>query len=160
MVVLGVIGFRRHDHHEQGGPGGRAQIDEISAWLGSRFHRYRLFEASHGEVPLDILLSVGRFDPAQADLAVHAHDHSKMFSTWCYESDRPLSVEALREVVSKLPPEIYRAKGVVYTSDAPERRAVLQVVGKRGGAAQSDRDGSEVVVARVFACAETESGSS
>jgi G3E family GTPase len=110
---------------------GRAQIDEITAWLDSRFHRYRLFEASHGDVPMDILLSVGRFDPAQADLAVDAHDHSKMFSTWCFESDRPLSLEALREVVSKLPPEIYRAKGVVFTSDAPERRAVLQVVGKR-----------------------------
>jgi G3E family GTPase len=48
-------------------PDGSAQIDEISAWLDSRFHRYRLFEASTAR-PLDILLSVGRFDPAQADL--------------------------------------------------------------------------------------------
>ena len=31
----------------------------------------------------------------------------------------------------KLPPDIYRAKGVIYSSDVPERRAVLQVVGKR-----------------------------
>ena len=50
----------------------RAQIDQIRAWLDSRFHRYRLVEASHGDVPLDVLLSVGRFDPAQADLDVHA----------------------------------------------------------------------------------------
>jgi G3E family GTPase len=31
----------------------------------------------------------------------------------------------------KLPGNVYRAKGVIYTADAPERRAVLQVVGRR-----------------------------
>jgi hypothetical protein len=31
----------------------------------------------------------------------------------------------------KLPGSAYRAKGVVYSSDAPQRRAVLQVVGRR-----------------------------
>jgi len=31
----------------------------------------------------------------------------------------------------KLPGTVYRAKGVVYTTDAPRRRAVLQVVGRR-----------------------------
>jgi G3E family GTPase len=37
----------------------RARIDQIRAWLDSRFHRYRLVEASHGNVPLEVLLSVG-----------------------------------------------------------------------------------------------------
>jgi G3E family GTPase len=31
----------------------------------------------------------------------------------------------------KLPGSIYRVKGVVYTIDPPQRRAVLQVVGRR-----------------------------
>jgi G3E family GTPase len=31
----------------------------------------------------------------------------------------------------KLPGSVYRAKGVVYNTDAPHRRAVLQVVGRR-----------------------------
>ena len=133
------------------------------------------------EVPLEILLSVGRFDPAQfnrspgpsadrspslqgrrgqnerisgsprpnageglgvrgehrachdpdCDHHHHLQDHNHSFSTWSFESDRPLSLEALRTAASKLPASFYRAKGVVYTSDAPERRAVLQVVGKR-----------------------------
>jgi G3E family GTPase len=48
----------------------RAQIDKISGWLDSRLHRYRLVEARHGDVPLPILLSVGRFDPAQLDLTL------------------------------------------------------------------------------------------
>ena len=98
-------------------------------------------------MPLDVLLSVGRFIGAGGSQyarrrrwrlhspASHhdhpAHDPSTTFSSFCYESELPVSLEALREVVRQLPSEIYRAKGVIYTSDVPERRAVLQVVGKR-----------------------------
>jgi G3E family GTPase len=136
---------------------GRDQIGKIKQWLDSRFHRYRLVEAIQCDVPLPVLLSVGRFDPAQLDANAHLeegrctdpnchhehppspecfgaashHDHSKTFSTWSYETDRPLSLEALRETASKLPTNIYRVKGVIYTADEPERRAVLQVVGRR-----------------------------
>ncbi len=125
----------------------RNQIGKIKEWLDSRFHRYRLIEAIQADVPLPVLLSVGRFDPARLGAGGHLeegrctdpychderhdHDHSKAFSTWSYETDRPLSLEALRETASKLPANIYRAKGVIYTADAPERRAVLQVVGRR-----------------------------
>jgi G3E family GTPase len=125
-----------------------AQLDRIKQWLDSQFHRYRLIEARRCDVPLEILLGVGRFDAAQTHLGDgelphnacsdpgcscenHRHDHSQMFRTWSYETDRPLSLEALREAASKWPVGVYRAKGVIYSSDAPERRAVLQVVGRR-----------------------------
>ncbi|WP_307726175.1 CobW family GTP-binding protein, partial [Sinorhizobium fredii] len=131
----------------------REKIERIKSWLDDRFYRYRLVEASDGNVPLEILLSVGRFDPSRLEgplphnqpihsfacddpacghhLHDHRHDHSQAFSTWSYETDQPLSLEALRETARKLPASIYRAKGVIYSSDAPTRRAVLQVVGKR-----------------------------
>jgi G3E family GTPase len=54
-----------------------------------------------------------------------------VFSTWSYETDQPLALAALRESMRKLPGTVYRAKGVVYTTDAPKQRAVLQVVGRR-----------------------------
>ena len=54
-----------------------------------------------------------------------------MFSTWSYETDQPLALEALREALRKLPGTVYRAKGLIYTTDVPQRRAVLQVVGRR-----------------------------
>jgi G3E family GTPase len=54
-----------------------------------------------------------------------------VFSTWSYETDQPLSLEALRETMRKLPGTVYRAKGVVCSTDVPRRRAVLQVVGRR-----------------------------
>ena len=120
----------------------RKEIERIRAWLDDRFHRYRLVEACGGNVPLEILLSVGRFDPAQLDDAHqdcdHHHDHTHVFSTWSYESEAPLSLEALRETARKLPASVYRCKGVVHTADEPGRRVILQVVGKRVDIALGD----------------------
>ncbi|HUO04883.1 MAG TPA: GTP-binding protein [Candidatus Binataceae bacterium] len=132
------------------GVAGPVQVEKVRTWLDGQFNRLRVVETNHCDVPLEILLSVGRFDPAKPSLDSHTleplgrtetncrneyhahdHDHAKTFSTWSYETDRPLSLEALREAARKLPGNIYRAKGVIYASDAPEQRAVLQVVGRR-----------------------------
>jgi G3E family GTPase len=131
---------------------GPAQVGKVRAWLDEHFCRLRIVETNYCQVPYEILLGVGRFDPARAGLNAHAvaqsspyetsqgedhpyiydgHDHSKVFSTWSYETDQPLALEALRETLRKLPGSVYRAKGVVYNIDAPHRRAVLQVVGRR-----------------------------
>lgn len=67
------------------------------------------------------------------DLASRHDEHDRQFSTWSFETEWPLSLDALREAMRRLPNDIYRCKGVVYAADAPSRRAVLQVVGKRVG---------------------------
>ncbi len=95
-----------------------------------------------GEVPLEILLSAGRFDPVQLDLKSHQHhdcgdtdcahhDHAETFSTWSFETDQQLSLDLLREAAKNLLTNIYRCKGVIHSTDSPDRRTVLQVVGKR-----------------------------
>ena len=131
------------------GPG---EIVKIKTWLDENFHRIRLIETTRCRVPLEILLASGRFDVARlaADPQAHAqgheqdhdchdphceqhhaHDHSQEFSTWSYETDRPLSLEALHQVAARLPASIYRCKGVIHSAASPEQRTVLQVVGKR-----------------------------
>jgi len=126
---------------------GPEQVAKVRAWLDQYFNRLRIFETNYCQVPYEILLGVGRFDPVRAGLNAHSvgqhctgqschnenqgHDHSKVFSTWSYETDQPLALEALRETLRKLPGSVYRAKGVIYSSEAPQRRAVLQVVGRR-----------------------------
>ena len=119
------------------------EIGRIKAWLDDRFHRYRLVEASGGNVPLEILVSVGRFDPSRLDgtppqdqpnhpldcddpdcghhVHGHGHDHAQAFRTWSYETEVPLSLEALRETARKLPASVYRCKGVVHTAEEPGR---------------------------------------
>ena len=136
MVVLNKVGLA-----------GAEQVEKVRAWLDEHFNRLRIVETDYCAVPYEILLGVGSFDPARAGLestpvargrarsACHGdhdgHDHSTMFGTWSYETDQPLALEALRDTMRKLPGAVYRAKGVVYTTDAPQRRAVLQVVGRR-----------------------------
>jgi len=131
---------------------GPEQVAKVRAWLDEHFARLRVVETNFCEVPNEILLGVGRFDPAKAEQDSHRDDHScndpgchadnhghdpklqnhsRVFSTWSYETDQPLALEALRETMRKLPGTVYRAKGVVYSTDAPGRRAVLQVVGRR-----------------------------
>ena len=119
-------------------------------------------------MPLEILLSVGRFDPAGSGLdrealghagctdancrhEHHNHDHSTTFSTWSYETDRPLSLEVLREVARKLPGNIDRCKGVIDTSDAPERRRVLQVVGRRADISMQEKWGQRAPRTQIVA---------
>jgi len=123
---------------------GPEQIEVVKEWIDHHIHRVRIIEATRCDVPLEILLAVGRFDPAHAvsrnstgDYHNHGHHHthgaaSRMFDTWSYESDQPFSLEALRKMIRKeLPASIYRCKGIVFTAESPEERYALQAVGRR-----------------------------
>jgi G3E family GTPase len=135
MLILNKVGLA-----------GGERVEKVRAWLEDHFNRLRIVETNYCDVPYEVLLGVGRFDPARAGVDSparhsctdpacrdlhHSHDHAAAFGTWSYETERPLELEALREAMRKLPGTIYRAKGVVYAREAPQRRAVLQVVGRR-----------------------------
>ena len=156
MLILNKVGLA-----------GPEQVEKVRAWLDDHFNRLRIVETDYCEVPYEILLGVGRFDPARAGLTSHTvehgcadpschndhhgHDHSEVFSTWSYETDQPLALEALRETMRRLPVTVYRAKGVVYTTDAPERRAVLQVVGRRVDISLQDEWGQRAPRTQIVA---------
>src|SRR5271167_4016388 len=156
MLILNKVGLA-----------GPEQVEKVRAWLDDHFNRLRIVETNYCDVPYEVLLGVGRFDPARAGLnsqAVehsctsptchedhHGHDHSKVFSTWSYETDQPLALEALRETMRKLPGTVYRAKGVVYSTDAPQRRAVLQVVGRRVDISLQDEWGGRAPRTQIVA---------
>jgi len=161
MLILNKVGLA-----------GPEQVAKVRAWLDAHFNRLRIVETNFCEVPYEILLGVGRFDPARAGLNPHAgehgctdptchdvahghdnngRDHSQVFSTWSYQTDQPLALEALRETMRKLPGSIYRAKGVVYTTDAPLRRAVLQVVGRRVDISLQDEWGQRAPRTQIVA---------
>jgi G3E family GTPase len=115
--------------------------------------RARLLEATYGDVPLEFVMGVGRYAPERIyqrdarDVHVHSaeehhdhdhddhhhHDHTLVYSTWSWTSAQPVSLEAFRAFVNKIPKTIYRAKGVIYLQDIPEHMAVFHLVGKRAG---------------------------
>jgi G3E family GTPase len=109
----------------------------------------RIYETTHGAVPLPLILNVGSFDAERLASRmpddVHVHeagdgdghddhdhpDHSLAFSTWTYTSPKPMSLKALQRMVENLPDSIYRTKGTVYLADEPDTPSMLQVVGRR-----------------------------
>ena len=135
--------------------------EELADFVKSLVPRARILETTHGKVPLDLVLGVGTYDPHRfsgksgLDVHVHAdaeahdhdhahehedehhhehsheHDHTLVFNTWSYTTDKPLSHRAVRHAVKTLPPAIYRAKGVVYLNETPDRKGIVQVVGQR-----------------------------
>lgn len=102
----------------------------LREWITALVPLARILEASHAEVPLELI-----FDPtrrrAQASLAPRTHDHSVAFDTWSYRSTRPFRPSALRQTLLDLPPGVFRAKGVLALTAPADRRAVLQMVGRR-----------------------------
>ena len=133
MVVLNKVDLVGPEH-----------IEVVKEWIGHHLNRIRIIEATRCDVPLEVLLAVGRFDPVNvisqrgdSDGEKHEHHHEHgdvgaMFQTWSYESDRPFSLELLRQMVRReLPESIYRCKGIIFAADSPDKRLTLQAVGRR-----------------------------
>ncbi|MFV9503410.1 MAG: CobW family GTP-binding protein [Oscillochloridaceae bacterium umkhey_bin13] len=138
-----------------------AQQAEIVAWVRQIVPRARILPAVHGDVPINLLLGVGRYkinllplQPMQHQAHAdhehgpdcdhdHHHDHGVAFSSWSYTSAQPFGLKALREIVLNLPTTIFRAKGLIYLADVPHRRAVLQAVGPRVNVTLGDPWGGE-----------------
>ena len=124
----------------------------------------RVIETTQADVPLALLLNVGRFEIERLagrrphDIHVHAEneehghedgdhhhhhtDHTLVFSTWSWRSSQPVSFRALQRMVDRLPETVYRAKGIFFLADAPGQKGILQVVGKRASLTLS-QDGWE-----------------
>ncbi|WP_417384812.1 CobW family GTP-binding protein [Gimesia sp.] len=120
---------------------GPTHLEVINEWIGQHLQRIRIVTAECCDVPLEVLLAVGRFDPvhleaqkqiSMSETSPQKHAVSQLFETWSYETDRPFSVKNLQEMVRRqLPASIYRCKGIVYCSDDPQQRFALQAVGRR-----------------------------
>ena len=67
----------------------------------------------------------------QTSSCQHDHHHERLFESWSYESDSPLHLSLLQQVLSHLPNTVHRAKGFVYAAEKPHRRLLLQLVGRR-----------------------------
>jgi len=117
---------------------GPEHIEVIREWIGLHMQRVRIIEATHGNVPMEILLSSGRFEsatsPSERLVEIHTEPGgvAPTFDRWSYETAEPFSIEALRRMVQReLPESVYRCKGIVYAADSPDTRLALQIVGRR-----------------------------
>ena len=141
---------------------GPEQIEKVRAWVTEYLDRMRIIEANHCDVPLEILLSVERFESnrqlVQRPGKIQSQPtHTQSFYKWSFESASPLSLKALEEFVKKeLPGSIYRCKGFVYSVEEPDRRAVIQVVGRRTDVELLDPWGDQQPLTQIVAIANNE----
>lgn len=137
-------------------------VDIAREWIDKQLNRIRIIEAVRCKVPLEILLAVGRFNPA--NMVQQAADFDlpytvsspksarTLFDTWSYVSDLPLSLSRLREMVRReLPASIYRCKGILYSAESPEYRFALQIVGRRTEITELDEWGERTPRTKIIA---------
>lgn len=84
-----------------------------------------ILEASRADVPLDLLFGLDRHGAAAA------LPSSDRFASWSYQWPEPVGRAELLAMLREAPGEVLRAKGIVRFADAPDRRSVVHLVGRR-----------------------------
>ncbi len=120
------------------------QIETVEARVHQTVPGVRILRSIRGAVDFDLLMGTGQFDPDkhlpdeagvhvhEADEHAHAHtSHDTVYATWSFTSDKPLQPDRVRAALDALPTGVYRAKGLLFVQGEPNRRVVVQVVGRR-----------------------------
>ena len=129
------------------------ELARTQAWLRELAGQSTaIVDTSFGAVPVDVALGAPGLrrlgedapQPAQpGQLASHdhaGHEHAEhdhvdplhpAFETWSWSGPDPLSGAGLVAELPALPEGIVRAKGLLYLREDPERRYLLQLVGRR-----------------------------
>lgn len=139
LVVSDLVVLNKADLVDEAG------LKALEARIRGTVPSARILRSEFGNVPFDLVLGVGRFDPQRLldaspkevhvhgakRPAGHAHDDGVAFDSWSFTTERALDFERLRRVLDELPNGIYRAKGIVQLTGAKGRRVIVQVVGRR-----------------------------
>jgi G3E family GTPase len=133
---------------------GEGERGRTVAWLRELVPDARVVQTTFGDVPAELLLGIGRPSPAGlAGVCAEGRHavHESGFASVVLSAGEPLGRAALGALLAGLPVGIYRAKGFVDLDDEPERRTLLQLVGRRwsltpGEPWRGDSRRSEVVV--------------
>ena len=131
-----------------------ATVDSIAAKVNDIKQGARILRARNSQVPLPLILSVGLFDSdryfAQGKRTAnkdrhrqddHEHDcdylHHQLnhlendgFTSVSFQSDEPFSLLKFQQFLDELSADVFRAKGIVWFSESPQRH-VFHLVGKR-----------------------------
>jgi G3E family GTPase len=95
----------------------------LHGWLSTR-SAAPVLEARHADVPLDLLFGLDRHGGPAGDGTADS------FASWSYEWPQPVERETVLAMLRDAA-GVLRAKGIVRFADAPDRRSVVHLVGRR-----------------------------
>jgi G3E family GTPase len=120
------------------------QLGQIKSELGRWVPGVRLVESHEANIPVELLLGVGRFSDAQVPegeaVEVHLHQASQPghsscshlhLQAWTFRSAGVFQVDKLIEAFQRIPQGVLRAKGFLRLDRDPKVRYLLQLCGTR-----------------------------
>lgn len=116
------------------------KIAEIKMLIKGINNRARIFTTNHSQIDVRLLLDKDAHD-LESEIV---HDHGKHlhedYQTVSFTSNKPLGPVAFQQFVNEqIPPEVYRAKGMVDLGKKGHRRKyIFQLVGKRADLSWTD----------------------
>ncbi|WP_298612360.1 GTP-binding protein [uncultured Thermosynechococcus sp.] len=113
------------------------QVQTLEDNIRSIQDRARIFRATHGQVPLSLILNVQLTDMTvtQQDLALlptsTQHLQNDGFMSVTFRGDRPFALKKFQHFLDyRLPANVFRAKGILWFEESPKRH-LFQLSGNR-----------------------------
>jgi len=102
------------------------EIEQLECHLRQLNQRAALFRTTHSKIDSKLLFAVGinhyrkQAEPLTAQVTNHdhtAHHSHQDFAAFSYQTERRLNVDKFKQFLTKLPPDVYRAKGFLNLDD-------------------------------------------
>ena len=115
-------------------------LSKVRQWIEKQKPNIPILAAENCQLPIEVLLGVNapedtprgtKQTASEHSHGPHDHHHSLEFETWNYVSDQPMHLALVQQLLNHLPATLFRAKGFLFTTDKPDYRLVLQLVGRR-----------------------------
>lgn len=101
-----------------------SDLPSLRTWLADK-SAAPVVEARNADLPVDLLFGLDRIGRAMDG------PPSDVFSSWSYEWREPIERHTILGLVGDATNTVLRAKGILRFADAPERRSVVHLVGRR-----------------------------
>lgn len=105
-----------------------AERENVLTFLAERFPNKAILETYNGEVATDVILGVSADHKEDESKKVK---HSQPFESISFSFDQPFNEEKFNKVISNLPDQIIRAKGVLQLDSDLDKKMIYQRVSKR-----------------------------
>ncbi len=107
-----------------------AERERVHQWLATFTNRTPCFEATHADVPIELISGGALSEIDDRDEPSGAHDHANGFSTWSGRPERVFPASELRAFLRDMPTGVLRLKGFIRTDE--HGWAELQFSGRHG----------------------------
>ncbi len=103
---------------------------DSEAWIRGVSPGARILRTRHGVVPIEILFGIERVaEPAR--WAVGSPVVSDAFDSVVFRTGAPITCRGINRLLSHLPNDVYRVKGLLNLAERPTNRCILQATGNR-----------------------------